>query len=311
MDKQKIKRYKDFLTLKDFSKEEIINILELSEKVKNDSTLYLDALKGKNFALLFDKPSTRTRLSFEAGIAQLGGNVIYLDPKTLQLGRGETYEDTARIFSSYLDGIIIRTFQQDTLDRIASKSTIPVINALTDIYHPCQILADLFTLFELHLLKNDLKFCYIGDPNNVLNSLLVGFSKLGLNLNIGCPVEYQPQENILSIAKLQAKDNHSVINIINDPYEAVKDADVIYTDVWFSMGDKNNKEKKKLLKKYQINKKLINYAKKDVKIMHCLPAHRGEEITSEVLDGHNSIVWQQAENRLHAQKALLIYLYKS
>jgi ornithine carbamoyltransferase len=311
MDKIKEKRYKDFLTLRDFSKEEIINILGLSEKIKNDRNLYSNELKGKNFALLFDKPSTRTRLSFEAGLAQLGANVIYLDPKTLQLGRGETYEDTARVFSSYLDGLVIRTFRQDTIEQIARKGSIPVINALTDLYHPCQILADLFTLFELHLLKNDLKFSYVGDPNNVLNSLVIGFSKLGLNITVGCPDEYQIDDEILAYAKTQADSANTEIKIINDPLKAVEDADVIYTDVWVSMGDEESKAKKKILKKFQVNRKLLNHAKGDAKIMHCLPAHRGEEITSEVLDGHNSIVWQQAENRLYAQKALLVYLFAS
>lgn len=298
---------KDFLTLKDYSKEEIEYLLDLSGKIKKDKNSYSKVLEGKNIAMLFDKHSTRTRLSFEAGINQLGGNSIYLDSKNLQISRGETYQDTAKIFSRYLDGVIIRTYSQEIVDIFAKYGTIPVINGLTDIYHPCQILADMLTLKELGLLNKSLKFTYIGDSNNVTNSLIIGFSKLGIDITIGCPEKYSPPEEIIEYARNQKE--ASKLNLVHDPVKAVSDADVVYTDVWLSMGDEINKQKLADLKSYQVNYKLLKYAKEEVKIMHCLPAHRGQEITSEVLDGKNSIVLQQAENRLHAQKALLVYLY--
>lgn len=298
---------KDFLTLKDYSKEEIEYLLDLSGKIKKDKNSYSKVLEGKNIAMLFDKHSTRTRLSFEVGINQLGGNSIYLDSKNLQISRGETYQDTAKIFSRYLDGVIIRTYSQEIVDIFAKYGTIPVINGLTDIYHPCQILADMLTLKELGLLNKDLKFIYIGDSNNVTNSLIIGFSKLGIDITIGCPEKYSPPEEIIKYARNQKEG--SKLNLVHDPVKAVSDADVVYTDVWLSMGDEINKQKLTDLKSYQVNYKLLKYAKEEVKVMHCLPAHRGQEITSEVLDGKNSIVLQQAENRLHAQKALLVYLY--
>ena len=298
---------KDFLTLKDYSKEEIEYLLDLSGKIKKDKNSYSKVLEGKNIAMLFDKHSTRTRLSFEVGINQLGGNSIYLDYKNLQISRGETYQDTAKIFSRYLDGVIIRTYSQEIVDIFAKYGTIPVINGLTDIYHPCQILADMLTLKELGLLNKDLKFIYIGDSNNVTNSLIIGFSKLGIDITIGCPEKYSPPEEIIEYARNQKEG--SKLNLVHDPVKAVSDADVVYTDVWLSMGDEINKQKLTDLKSYQVNYKLLKYAKEEVKVMHCLPAHRGQEITSDVLDGKNSIVLQQAENRLHAQKALLVYLY--
>lgn len=298
---------KDFLTLKDYSKEEIEYLLDLSGKIKKDKNSYSKVLEGKNIAMLFDKHSTRTRLSFEVGINQLGGNSIYLDYKNLQISRGETYQDTAKIFSRYLDGVIIRTYSQEIVDIFAKYGTIPVINGLTDIYHPCQILADMLTLKELGLLNKNLKFIYIGDSNNVTNSLIIGFSKLGIDITIGCPEKYSPPEEIIEYARNQKEG--SKLNLVHDPVKAVSNADVVYTDVWLSMGDEINKQKLTDLKSYQVNYKLLKYAKEEVKVMHCLPAHRGQEITSEVLDGKNSIVLQQAENRLHAQKALLVYLY--
>ncbi len=298
---------KDFLTLKDYSKEEIKYLLDLSGKIKKDKNSYSKVLEGKNIAMLFDKYSTRTRLSFEVGIKQLGGNSIYLDSKKLQISRGETYQDTAKIFSAYLDGMVIRTYSQEIVDIFAKYGTIPVINGLTDIYHPCQILADMLTLKEMELLNKDLKFTYVGDSNNVTNSLIIGFSKLGIDITIGCPQKYSPPEEIIKYARNQKEG--SKLNLVYDPVKAVSDADVVYTDVWLSMGDEKNKQKLTDLKSFQVNYKLLKYSKEEVKVMHCLPAHRGQEITSEVLDGKNSIVLQQAENRLHAQKALLVYLY--
>lgn len=298
---------KDFLTIKDYSKSEIEYILDLSVKIKEDKKKYNNVLEGKNIALLFDKHSTRTRLSFEVGIDQLGGNSVYLDAKDLQLSRGETYKDTAMILSRYVDGLVIRTFKQDTVECLAEYGTIPVINGLTDTYHPCQVLADLLTLKDLGLLKKELKFTYIGDFNNMTNSLLVGFLKMGIGITVGCPEKYLPSGEMVEYVKNQ-KDG-SKVNFIFDPKEAVKDADVIYTDVWLSMGDEINKQKIKDLEKFQVNNELLKNAKREVKIMHCLPAHRGQEITSEVIDGRNSIVLLQAENRLHAQKGLLVYLF--
>ncbi len=298
-----------FLTLKDISQETIDYLLKLATRIKKNKFLCKDLLQGKSIGMLFDKHSTRTRLSFEAGINQLGGNSIYLDSKNMQLSRGETIEDTARVLSRYLEGLIIRTFSHQTVKDFASNSSIPVINGLTDSYHPCQVLSDLFTLFELGLLKKGLKFTYIGDSNNVTSSLIIGLSKLGLDITVGCPAEYEPKEEAVKIFDKQSRSSGSRLNILNDPYQAVKEADVIYTDVWVSMGDKDSRKKFEALQMYQINKKLLSYASGSVKVMHCLPAHRGQEITSEVMDGANSVVWQQAENRLHAQKALLVYIY--
>ncbi|MEA2015418.1 MAG: ornithine carbamoyltransferase [Actinomycetota bacterium] len=299
---------KDFLTLKDYSKDEIEYILNISEKIKKAENKYSSILKGKSIALLFDKRSTRTRLSFEVGINQLGGNSLVIDSKTLQLGRGESYEDTAKIFSLYVDGVVIRTLRQETLEIFAKFGDIPVINGLTDDYHPCQVLADMLTLKGMGLLNKGLKFAYIGDSNNVTNSLIIGFSKIGIDINIACPENYTPPEDIMNYAEKQ--NSGSSINIIHNPVEAVKDADVVYTDVWLSMGQETSESKLDGLKKYQVNSGLLKYSKKDVKVMHCLPAHVGQEISSEVLYGKNSIVFEQAENRLHAQKGLMAYLYE-
>jgi ornithine carbamoyltransferase len=305
MDKKK----KDFLTLKDYSKEEIEYMISIASKIKKDRSLYGDLLNKKSIALLFNKQSTRTRLSFEAGITQLGGNCIYLDADSLQIKRGETLQDSARVFSRYLDGLVIRTFEQKTVEIFAENGTIPVINGLTDSFHPCQILSDLFTISEIGLLDKSLKFTYVGDCNNVLNSLLVGFVKLGIDITVGCSVKFEPSKEILEYVYNQALKSGSTIKLVYDPFAAVAGADIIYTDVWVSMGDEHSEEKIAELSKFQLNEKLLSFAKADVKIMHCLPAHRESEITSAVIDGKNSIVWQQAENRLHAQKALLVYLY--
>lgn len=308
---EKIKRTKkDFLTLLDYSKEEINYLLWLTGDVKQNKDKYSEILKNKNIALLFDKPSTRTRLSFEVGINQMGGSCLVLDSKTMQIGRGETYADTAKIFDAYLDGVVIRTFRQTDIETVASNCSIPVVNALTDSYHPCQILSDLFTLYERDLLfKKDLKFVYLGDSNNVLNSLLIGFTKLGINITVGCPKEYEPGKALMETLREMSIKSKNEIIVENNPLRAVKDADVVYTDVWVSMGDEESSQKIYDLKPFQVNKKLLSEAKKDVLIMHCLPAHRELEITSEVLDSKNSIVWTQAENRLYAQKALLALLY--
>ena len=305
MDKKK----KDFLTLKDYSKEEIEYMINLAAEVKKDRSLYGGLLNKKSIALLFNKQSTRTRLSFEAGITQLGGNCIYLDADSLQIKRGETLEDSARVFSRFLDGLVIRTFEQKTVEIFAENGTIPVINGLTDTYHPCQILSDLFTISELGLLDKSLKFTYVGDCNNVLNSLLIGFTKLGIDITVGCSQKFEPSKEILEYVYNLALKSGGSIKLVYDPFESVSGADIIYTDVWVSMGEKDSEEKIAELSRFQVNEKLLSFAKPGVKIMHCLPAHRESEITSAVIDSKNSIVWQQAENRLHAQKALLVYLY--
>ncbi len=298
-----------FLTLRDVSQETIDYLLKLATRIKKNKFLFKDLLQGKSVGMLFDKHSTRTRLSFEAGINQLGGNSIYLDSKNLQLSRGETVGDTSKVLSRYLDGLIIRTFAHQTVKDFAHNSSIPIINGLTDRYHPCQVLSDMFTLFELGLLNKGIKFTYIGDSNNVTNSLIIGFCKLGLDITIGCPEEYGPQGRVMDIFKEQSKKSGSRLNILSNPYQAVDGADIIYTDVWISMGDIDSKQKINKLKSFQLNSKLLKYASDSVKVMHCLPAHRGQEITSEVMDSKYSVVWQQAENRLHAQKALLVYIY--
>ncbi|MEE8324320.1 MAG: ornithine carbamoyltransferase [Candidatus Humimicrobiaceae bacterium] len=302
------KNKKDFLTLKDYDSKTIKYLLDTAGDVKSDPSKYSKVLEGKNIALLFDKHSTRTRLSFEAGISQMGGNAIYLDAKNLQLSRGETYADTAKIFSGYLDAVVIRTFSHSTVEIFAEEGSIPVINGLTDMYHPCQVLSDLFTVKEAGLMQPGLKFTYVGDSNNVTNSLMVGLAKLGYKLTIVSPPEYKPGQEIMKyIGSIEG----SNVSIVTDPVEAVKDADIVYTDIWISMGDTESDQKVKKLSSYQLNKELLSHAADDVVIMHCLPAHRGEEITSEVLDGPNSIVLKQAENRLHAQKALLAYIFAS
>jgi len=298
---------KDFLTLKDYNKDTIETLIDLAGDVKKNKGKYKKILSGKNIALLFDKNSTRTRLSFEAGISQMDGNAIFLDAASLQISRGENYSDTAKIFSGYLDGVIIRTFEHKTVEIFAKNTGIPVINGLTDSYHPCQILSDLFTIKEFSLLKPGLRFTYLGDSNNVTSSLMIGFSKLGIAMTIGSPAGYGPDPEILQYCN---KIHGSDIRVEKDPEKAVKNADIIYTDVWISMGDADSKEKIKKLSDYQVNKNILKYASSDVKIMHCLPAHRDEEISSDVLDSDRSIVFLQAENRLYAQKALLAYLYE-
>lgn len=302
------KNKKDLLTLKDYDGKTIKYLLDLAGDIKNNPSKYNKVLEGKNIALLFDKHSTRTRLSFETGISQMGGNAIYLDAKSLQLSRGETYADTAKIFSLYLDAVIIRTFSHSTVEIFAEEASIPVINGLTDTYHPCQVLSDLFTIQEAGLMLPGLKITYMGDSNNVANSLMVGLTKLGIKLTVGSPPEYKPGQEIMKYIE-SIKD--SKVSIITDPVKAVDGADIIYTDVWISMGDAESDKKIKKLSSYQLNEKLLSHAADDVHVMHCLPAHRGEEITSEVLDAPNSIVLKQAENRLYAQKALMTYIFES
>ena len=291
---------KDFLKLTDLTKVEVLELLKKAaelKKFKAEGTTH-QPLKGKSLGMIFNKNSTRTRISFEVGMYELGGHSLFLTPDQMQLGRGETIADSARVLSRYLDGILIRTFDFKEVEELAKHASIPVINGLTDLNHPIQILSDLFTIHEKLGHLDEIKIAYVGDGNNVAYSWITAAAMLDLKLSVGCPSSYTPK-----LPKgVTIPDS---VEITEDPIAAVRDADVIYTDVWISMGQEEAPEKISLLKPYQINQPLVDAAKKDVLVMHCLPAHREMEITSEVLEGKHSIVFDQAENRLHLQKALL------
>ncbi|MGB9812095.1 MAG: ornithine carbamoyltransferase [Thermovenabulum sp.] len=300
---------KDLLGLSELSKDEILDILALTESVKKRGTdLNYQPLKGKTLGMIFEKNSTRTRVSFEVAIWQLGGYGLFLNKNDLQLGRGETIEDTARVLSRYVDGIVIRAYFHEDVKKLAEYADVPVINGLTDFEHPCQALADLFTIYEKKKRLNGLKLAFIGDGNNnMATSLIFGCAKVGMDITVASPKGYQPKKEIVNIALRDSILNNSKIIVTEDVKEAAEDADVIYTDVWTSMGQESEaEERKKAFYGYQVNEKLLKMAKKDVIVMHCLPAHRGEEITDEVIDGPYSVVFDQAENRLHVQKAILI-----
>ncbi len=304
---------RSFLTLKDFTKEELEQILFQAEKLKIDHYAGKDEplLQGKTIAVLFEKPSTRTRISFASAIWQLGAFPLILETTNMQLMRGETVADTAKVMGRYLDAIVARVFAQKTLEELRDNSGVPVINALSDYSHPCQIMGDLQTVNEKKGCLKGIKLSYLGDGNNVANSLLFGGSKLGMNIVVGSPKGFEPIEEVVSDAKIFAEESGGTVLITNDPVEAVKDADAIYTDVWASMGKEAEHEKRvQVMMPYQINDGILKHAKKDVIVMHCLPAHRNEEITDSVLDGKHSVVVDQAENRLHAQKAILSLLVR-
>ncbi len=297
---------RDFLTLWDLSSDEITALLKRAIELKSGMDANRCPLIGRSVGLLFEKASTRTRVSFEVGIYQLGAQSIYLNPREIQLGRGETIGDTAKVLSRYLNAIVIRTYAHSTLEEFASHSSIPVINGLTDLHHPCQALADLMTILEKKGKLKGIHLAYIGDGNNVSNSLIEAASRMEMNLTIACPEGYEPDPDLLERARSSAK---SEIIILRDPREAAGRADAIYTDIWVSMGQEDKaEEKKRKFKNYQINSALLPCAKKDAIVLHCLPAHRGEEITDDVMDGPQSAVFDQAENRLHTQKALLEFL---
>ncbi len=299
---------RDFLTVWDFSSKEIDIIINRAIELKEQKNTKSCPLIGKSIGLLFEKSSTRTRVSFEVGIYQLGAQPVYMNPGETQLGRGETIADTAKVLSRYLDGMIVRTYGHEKLEEYARYSTVPVINGLTDKHHPCQSLADLTAIKEKKGHLNGIKLAYIGDGNNVANSLIEASSRMQVHLTIACPEGFEPALDVLERARESAR---SEIIILRDPREAVGRADVIYTDVWASMGEEDIAEKKKMkLHEYQVTDKLLTCAKSDVIVLHCLPAHRGEEITASVMDGPNSAVFDQAENRLYAQKALLEMLIK-
>ena len=291
---------KNLISIKDLGIEEIEKIFSLAKQIKKNPQKFSRSLQRKSFALIFHKPSLRTRVSFEVGVFQMGGKTIYLEQE-IGFSQRESIKDSAMTLSRYVDGVIIRTFSHQLLLDFVQHSSIAVINALTDLLHPCQALSDLWTIKEKKGDLKEVKIAYIGDGNNVCNSLIYGCAKTETRLNVATPVGYKPKSQVTS--------HKSQVRIMNDPKEAVKDADVIYTDVWASMGKEKEKEiRKKDFQGFQINKELVNYAKPDCLIMHCLPAHRGEEISDEVIDGKNSIVFEQAENRLYVQKAILLWL---
>ena len=280
---------------------------ELFKQGASDKTL-----QEKTIGLLFEKQSTRTRVSFESGIYQLGGNTVFLTQNMTQLSRGESIEDTARVLSIYLDALVVRTFKQETVEQLGLYSTIPIINGLTDLHLPCQALADYMTLKEKYKKFRDIKISYLGDGNNVLHSLLVLGAMLGVNIHAACPTELFPNEDIVKYAKEIAKSTGAQITISNDIESACSETMAIYTDVWVSMGDEEEKDfRTKLLTPFQVNEKLFKLTDKNAVFMHCLPAHRGEEVTDDILDGKRSIVYKQAENRMHCQKTLLKFLLRN
>ncbi len=299
---------KHLLKLADLSREELLSILNLADQLKYErkNGVVNETLKGKKLGMIFQKSSTRTRVSFEVGMYELGGYALFLSNRDLQIGRGEPVEDTARVLSRYLDGIMIRTFEQKEVEDLAKYGTIPVINGLTDYCHPCQVLADLMTVRERKGSFKNLKLCFIGDGNNMANSLMVGAVKTGMVFSIACPKGYEPDADLVKWAK-----ENGGVTVTEDVIEAAKGADVVYTDVWASMGQEEEKKlREKAFAGYQINANVMKAAKKDAMVLHCLPAHRGEEISADVFEAHADEIFEEAENRLHAQKAVLCKLLR-
>lgn len=297
---------KHLLKLADLDKGDILDILNLADQLKyeNQHGIEHHHLKGKTLGMIFQKSSTRTRVSFETGMYQLGGQALFLSNRDLQIGRGEPIQDTARVLSRYLDGIMIRTFAQKEVEDLAEYGSIPIINGLTDYCHPCQVLADLMTIREYKKSFDGLKFCFIGDGNNMANSLIVGAISMGMECAIACPKDYRPDAAIMAWAK-----ENGTFTCSEDILACAKDADVVYTDVWASMGQEEEKaEREKIFKNYQINDEVMAAAKPDAMVLHCLPAHREEEITAKVFEAHANEIFDEAENRLHAQKAVLVKL---
>ena len=304
---------RNLLTLQDYTEAEIRHILKTAHEFKKKRTngiIYEDILKGKKLCMIFQKPSTRTIISFDAAMYELGGHSIVLNSSDMQLGRGESIRDTGKTIARYCDAIMARVYNHDDLVELAmGAGNIPIINGLSDLFHPCQILADLMTIEEHKKTLENIKIAYIGDGNNVAHSLLIACSKLGINISVACPDKYKPKEIILMIAQNQANNHNAVIEVLQSPQEAVKGADVIYTDTWVSMGQDFEKlERESIFRPYQINENLLRSTKNDCIVMHCLPAHRGFEITDDVIDGPHSVIFDQAENRLHVQKAVLFLL---
>ena len=304
---------KDLLKIEDLSKDEILDILNLADQLKYELKHGIDHphLKGKTLGMIFEKSSTRTRVSFEVGMYQLGGYPLFLSSNDLQIGRGEPIQDTARVLSRYLNGIMIRTFSQEEVNSLAECSSIPIINGLTDDEHPCQVLADLMTIRESKNVLDNLKVAYIGDGNNMAQSLLIGSLTAGMHISLAIPDKYMIKDSYIKKGAEIAKANNLNFTIVNSPMEAAKDADVIITDVWASMGkEKEASERVKAFQGYQVNSELMKLAKDDAIVLHCLPAHREEEITEEILEIHADTIFEEAENRLHVQKAILVKLLK-
>lgn len=304
---------KDLLKMNDLSKEEILDILNLADQLKYEKkhNITHHHLKGKSLGMIFEKSSTRTRVSFETGMFQLGGNALFLSSSDLQIGRGEPICDTAKVLSRYLDGIMIRTFKQEEVQTLAENSSIPIINGLTDDEHPCQVLADLMTIREYKNSFDGLKVCYIGDGNNMANSLIVGCLKVGMNFSIASPKDYTITDEYITLANEIANKAKVNFTLTTSPKEAIKDADIVITDVWASMGQESEAQKRiKDFNGYCITPQLMKGAKEDAIVLHCLPAHREEEISTEVFEKHQSSIFDEAENRLHAQKAVLVKLLK-
>lgn len=302
---------KDLLSIHDLSVGEVATIMDVARKLKKMQKAGQDHrfLAGKALAMIFHKASTRTRVSFEVGFWQLGGHPIYLSDTGTQMGRGEPVRDTARVLSRYVDGIMIRTFSQETVEELAKYATVPVINGLTDKLHPCQALTDLFTTIEHKGTVKGRKLTYIGDGNNMLHSLMFVCAKAGMNLSCACPEGYKPDPEIVQLAQADAEETHCKIEVLTDPLAAAAQADVLYTDVWASMGMEDQQSiRQEAMADYQINKQLLSVARPDAIVMHCLPAHRGEEITNDVMEGSHSVIFDQAENRLHVQKAVMALL---
>ena len=304
---------KDFLTLLDYSSEEIHELLQQAITLKEEQKQGIrhHHLSGKTLAMIFEKSSTRTRVSFEVGMSQLGGSALFLSTNDLQIGRGEPISDTAQVLSRYVDGIMIRTFEHAKIETLAKYASVPVINALTDDFHPCQAMADIMTIFEAKGTFKGVKVAYVGDGNNVANSLVIGCLKVGMDITIASPEGYQLSESIIQQVKKIEEETGAKLTLTNDPIEAVKGADVVYTDVWTSMGfEAETKARLENFQSFQVNQQLVQHASDDFIFLHCLPAHRGEEVSADVIDGKHSFVFNQAENRLHVQKAILTALLK-
>ena len=304
-----IKAVRHLVSLSDLSARQIEEVFRIARDMKAHPDRYRSCLRGKTVAMIFQKPSTRTRVSFETGIYQMGGSSLYLAPNDLQLGRGETIADTARVLSRYVNAIVARVFAQDDVAEMAKSGSVPVINGLSDRSHPCQAVADYFTLLEKKKRLPGLKLAYVGDGNNVANSLIEGAAKLGVNISVACPEGYEPDPEVLGSARRAARKTHSKIEIVRKPSEAVRGADAVYTDAWTSMGQEAEEQKRRLVfREYQVSASLFGRAKRSAVFMHCLPAHRGEEVSADVMDSSASIVFDQAENRIYTQKAILYLL---
>lgn len=302
---------KDLLTMKSLTKNDILELLNLADQLKYEKNHGIPhpILKGKTLGMIFEKSSTRTRVSFEVGMNDLGGHPLFLSSNDLHIGRGEPICDTARVLSRYLDCIMIRTYSQEEVESLSKYSTIPIINGLTDLEHPCQVLADLMTIREYKNSFDNLKVCYIGDGNNMAHSLMIGCLKVGMDFAIACPNEYLPLDEYIKYSEELSKENGTKFKLTNSPREAAIDADIVITDVWASMGqEKEAKKRQEAFKGYTVDLDLMNIAKDDAIVLHCLPAHRGEEISSEVLDRYSPSIFDEAENRLHVQKAVLVKL---